>query len=173
MVRLTATLLITLSAPTIGIAALRSQCLYDYKGYVIPVDEAPFRGGDFYPATDGLWLENDGNVELDGVCPPTAGRVRTNRRGETRIVVRWSQCPGVVGRVTMKATMDAQCVTLIGEIHAPRHRVKHRPFTGYASYCGDGIIWYRLGGNCDPGDFDARCPSPLVCDFDACQCRVP
>lgn len=65
----------------------------------------------------------DGTVAISGICPPVAAHV-TGRKRATTIRARWKTCPGVRGRVKLKARMAAPaCDVLRGTITTdPRPR---------------------------------------------------
>src|SRR6516165_6944668 len=48
----------------------------------------------------------DGTVAVDGVCAPTRARVRATPRNTT-IRANWPTCPGLEGRVKLKARIAA------------------------------------------------------------------
>src|SRR5262245_19011759 len=74
--------------------------------------------------TDSVVLER-GLLRIDDVCPPVAGHVHVSRRA-TRMRARWDACPGVAGRVVLRARLVAPgCDRLQGVIAvacSPRRR---------------------------------------------------
>jgi outer membrane protein assembly factor BamB len=70
---------------------------------------------------DTVVLER-GMVRIDDLCPPVAARVQVLPRS-TRVRARWKSCPGLPGRVFLRARMRApECNLLEGAL-----RVKPRP----------------------------------------------
>lgn len=65
-------------------------------------------------------------LAIDDVCPPVRARVRATARGTT-VRARWASCPGLDGRVKLKARLAAPaCDTLRGTITVDRRPRKRR-----------------------------------------------
>jgi outer membrane protein assembly factor BamB len=68
----------------------------------------------------------DGRLALDEVCPPVEARVKAKRRATT-IRARWTSCPGLDGKVKVKARLAApECTSLRGTITVSQRPRKRR-----------------------------------------------
>src|SRR5215471_16280505 len=77
-------------------------------------------------ATPETIVFKDGTVALDGVCAPKPARVRATLRNTT-IRANWATCPGLEGRVKLKARIAAPaCDRLSGTITVDARPRKRR-----------------------------------------------
>jgi len=107
-----ALLLVALVLPlSAGAATRRSEPCPDGRFPLAGVEAIGTAGG-----VESVVLQ-DGTLAIDdGVCPPVAARVKATRKA-TRLRARWRSCPGLDGRVTLKARLSApECTQLRGTI---------------------------------------------------------
>ena len=94
-------------------------------------------------APDAVAVEG-GLVSLLSGCGPTTVKLKGTRRG-TKLKAKWGSCPGISGRVRIKARIDPSCTTMAGKLRA---RKLKRSFSAHirppSGECGD--------GNLDPGE---------------------
>jgi hypothetical protein len=115
--------------------------------------------GDAPLALDAVTLERRTLTMASG-CGTARLRVHRVRRG-SRIVARWRSCPGLAGRVLLKATADASCMRLEGKLRA---RGLDRRFGAARTRCGDGVVDRGAGEACEGAE---ECAS---CDRLTCRC---
>ena len=95
---------------------------------------APVQVGDAETAT----VEIGTRVGLGTACPLVdAAAIKTSRRGVTTVRGRWAACPGVRGRVRLRARVVDDCTRVVGTIRAKGVR---RRVEGVLADCGDGIL---------------------------------
>src|SRR5262245_25377999 len=97
-----------------------------------------------------------GQVTLLGGCGAASARIKATRKG-TRLRATWPSCPGLRGRVTMRALIAPTCGQVAGKMKAKGY--KH-PFTATlrGPVCGDGVL--DAGEQCEPpgeNGCDAHC----------------
>jgi cysteine-rich repeat protein len=87
-----------------------------------------------------------GQVTLLGRCGAAPARLKATRKG-TRLRATWPSCPGLSGRVTMRALIDPTCGQAVGKLKAKGYR---HPFTATLrdAVCGDGVV--EAGEQCEP-----------------------
>ena len=87
-----------------------------------------------------------GQVTLLGGCGPAPARLRPTRKG-TRLRATWVECPGLQGRVRMRAVFDATCSRVVGTLRAKGYK---KPFSAtlLGAGCGDGVV--DAGEQCEP-----------------------
>src|SRR6266516_5841464 len=105
-------------------------------------------------------------VVIDGIrvsvtsgCGATSGRIGVAKR-RTKVNAVWPSCGGLRGKARLKARIDPTCKTMTGTLRARREKWK-RSFSAKLSECGDGIVDFGGGEECEP-------PGTVVCD-DRCQ----
>jgi hypothetical protein len=76
-----------------------------------------------------------GRRGAQGLCDTVAPRkFKATRRG-TRVKAVWPACPGLDGKVRLRALVDAECERLAGRVKARR---LNRRIEATRSRCGDG-----------------------------------
>ena len=118
--------------------------------------------GDDAIAVDMVALAG-GRVSVASGCPAARARSRATATG-TRLRARWMGCPGLTGRVTLKARLDALCTGMQGRLQARRFV---RPFSAVRSRCGDGTVDGGAGEECEG---TGACPDGSTCDVLTCRC---
>ena len=76
-------------------------------------------------------------LSLGDGCPATAVRF-TQKKTLTLVRARWIGCPGIAGRVRLRARLDRTCERMKGVVVARRLNIR-KPFTATLSRCGDNI----------------------------------
>lgn len=88
--------------------------------------------------TTSATIEAGKLVGLGDVCPLVTARIRRGTRsGVTRVRARWESCPGLTGRVTLRAEVLDGCTHLVGKVRAKGYR---RQVDGTRTDCGDGVF---------------------------------
>lgn len=83
-------------------------------------------------------VEIGSRIGLGASCPPVAPlRLRSSRKGVTRVRARWDGCPGFAGPVRLRARIVDDCTRLVGRVRARGHR---RALTATRADCGDGVL---------------------------------
>jgi cysteine-rich repeat protein len=113
-------------------------------------------------AADAFYV-GGGQVTLLGGCGPAPARLRPGRKG-TRLRATWPGCPGLRGRVSMRALIDPQCSQVVGTLRAKGYK---KPFTAMlrGAVCGDGVV--DAGEQCEPPGQDG---CDAHCAFEAPVC---
>jgi len=104
-------------------------------------------------------------LSIASSCRAGRTRPRANRKGTT-LGVKWTTCPGLKGRVTLKARADPLCMVMTGRLRAKRFL---RKFSATRSRCGDGTIDAGNREVCDSGN---GCAPGIACDPLSCRCGV-
>jgi len=116
-----ALLLLTLTLAPAADAARRSE--------PCPDGRFPLAGVEALGAAGGVEsvVFQDGTLAIDdGVCPPVTARVKATRKA-TILRARWQSCPGLDGRVKLKARLAAPaCGELRGSITVSKKPRKRR-----------------------------------------------
>jgi len=77
-------------------------------------------------------------VGLGDVCPLIAPKKRrVTKAGVTQVRARWDSCPGLAGRVRLRARVIDGCTKVVGKVTAKRYR---RGVEGVRTDCGDGVF---------------------------------
>ncbi len=104
---------------------------------------------------DTIFL-HDGQVAIDGFCPPVDARIFVRPAG-TIVHVRWAECRGAV-RVVLNVRIDPSCTTMNGTFHVARPRVARR---FVADACVDDTTCPRpceANADCSAGAYCAKQP---------------
>jgi hypothetical protein len=74
------------------------------------------------PIGDGLahaLVVENGMASIPGLCPDTPIRMRSRRRS-VRVAAKWTDCPGLSGKIRLKGRLDATCTDLHGRFRLPK-----------------------------------------------------
>src|SRR5262245_26244868 len=79
---------------------------------------------------------DSGFVSVFSGCDPTTVKLKGTRRG-TKLKAKWRSCPGISGRVKLKARIDPSCTSMTGRVRARKLKRKFSAHTRLpAGECG-------------------------------------
>lgn len=101
-------------------------------------------------------------------CPSTPATLKAGRKGTT-LRATWTSCPGIPGRVTLRARIVSDCQELRGVLRLAKGKPRRLAVAGARSRCGDGRVDAAGGEECD----GTGCAAGDTCSPTACTCAGP
>ena len=116
-------------------------------------------------ASAGAVVISGNSISIGTACPPVTAKLHGTKRGQVKVAGVWAACAGVVGKASLKGTLQADCNSLNGTFAVSKAKIR-KSFTAHRSTCGDGVVDRDGNEQCDGGagcDADQHCTDGCVC----------